>query len=181
MSKANGHPTPPMVLDFIRLYAETGNHTEAIKRAGYKSKNPDAMGRTYKVRYRKEIDAAVSARISELEPTALSAIAELAKGADSEQVKLKANQDLLDRGKHLRGERTEQAEPEQTTADLIAEMVRMTGHEATALALRKLGIPVPDYISEQLEQAGGRDQDTDHERGLPDTEAGQPETPQQVN
>lgn len=142
---------------FIREVAETGDATAAITKAGYKSKNPADMGRSYRHRYRAEIHQAMIDRIENDQPVALSNIKAIAEDKETPAgVRLKANQDILDRGNLLRGERLPAEKQERSTDELISAMVDGMGVAATALALANLNIPVPEYITAQLhaEQVG---------------------------
>lgn len=149
-----GRTLSKKVQAFIRHCAETGNAADAIRHAGFNTKDPENMGRQYRFRYRVQIEKAVTERIELEQPGALDVIVKLAKDSENDQVRLKAAQDILNRGNHLIGQRADQAKPEQSTADLIAEMVRIQGEQATALALERMDIPIPDYIAEQVRRAG---------------------------
>lgn len=145
-----GRTLSAKVQAFIHHCAETGNAADAIRKAGFNTKNPDNMGRQYRHRYRQLIEQAVTDRIEREQPAALNVIVQLSTSSDNDRVKLDAAKDILNRGSHLAGQRAEQARPEQTTAELIATMVEGMGAEATALALAKLNIPVPEYVTKQL-------------------------------
>jgi phage terminase small subunit len=84
--------------DFVREYVNNGgNATQAAIAVGASSASASTIGYRLKSRLTKEIDTEQKAQLQGYAPKAISQIQNLAENAESENVKLKANADLLDR------------------------------------------------------------------------------------
>jgi len=84
--------------DFVRDYVNNGgNATQAAKAVGVSQSSASTVGYRLKSRLTKEIDTEQKAQLRGYAPKAISQIQNLAENAESENVKLKANADLLDR------------------------------------------------------------------------------------
>ena len=84
--------------DFVREYVNNGgNATQAAIAVGVSSASASTIGYRLKSRLTKEIDTEQKAQLQGYAPKAISQIQNLAENAESENVKLKANADLLDR------------------------------------------------------------------------------------
>ena len=84
--------------DFVREYVNNGgNATQAAIAVGASKASASTVGYRMKTRLTKEIDAEQKLQLEGYAPKAISQIQNLAENAESENVKLKANADLLDR------------------------------------------------------------------------------------
>lgn len=84
--------------DFVREYVDNGgNATQAAIAVGASKASASTVGYRLKTRLTKEIDAEQKLQLEGYAPKAISQIQNLAENAESENVKLKANADLLDR------------------------------------------------------------------------------------
>ena len=84
--------------DFVREYVDSGgNATQAAIAVGVSKSSARTVGYRLKARLVKEIDAEQKAQLEGYAPRAIRQIQNLAENAESENVKLKANADLLDR------------------------------------------------------------------------------------
>ena len=84
--------------DFVREYVNNGgNATQAAIAVGVSPASASTVGYRLKSRLTKEIDTEQKAQLQGYAPKAISQIQNLAEKAESENVRLKANADLLDR------------------------------------------------------------------------------------
>ena len=84
--------------DFVREYVNNGgNATQAAIAVGVSQASASTVGYRLKSRLTKEIDTEQKAQLRGYAPKAISQIQNLAENAESENVRLKANADLLDR------------------------------------------------------------------------------------
>ena len=84
--------------EFVREYVGNGgNATQAAIAVGASKASASTVGYRMKTRLTKEIDAEQKLQLEGYAPKAISQIQNLAENAESENVKLKANADLLDR------------------------------------------------------------------------------------
>ncbi len=84
--------------DFVREYVNNGgNATQAAIAVGVSQASASTVGYRLKSRLTKEIDTEQKAQLRGYAPKAISQIQSLAEKAESENVRLKANADLLDR------------------------------------------------------------------------------------
>ena len=84
--------------DFVREYVNNGgNATQAVIAVGVSPASASTVGYRLKSRLTKEIDTEQKAQLQGYAPKAISQIQSLAEKAESENVRLKANADLLDR------------------------------------------------------------------------------------
>ena len=84
--------------DFVREYVNNGgNATQAAIAVGVSSASASTVGYRLKSRLTMEIDTEQKAQLRGYAPKAISQIQSLAEKAESENVRLKANADLLDR------------------------------------------------------------------------------------
>ena len=84
--------------DFVREYVNNGgNATQAAIAVGVSQASASTVGYRLKSRLTKEIDTEQKAQLQGYAPKAIHQIQSLAEKAESENVRLKANADLLDR------------------------------------------------------------------------------------
>jgi len=84
--------------EFVREYVDNGgNATQAAIAVGASKASASTVGYRLKTRLSREIDEEQKLQLEGYAPKAISQIQNLAENAESENVKLKANADLLDR------------------------------------------------------------------------------------
>ena len=84
--------------NFVREYVDNGgNATQAAIAVGVSQASASTVGYRLKSRLTKEIDTEQKAQLQGYAPKAIHQIQSLAEKAESENVRLKANADLLDR------------------------------------------------------------------------------------
>ena len=82
---------------FIESYCLTGNAAKAAEMAGYSKKGLKQMGHMLKQQFEREIEDRKKKMIQDAVPAALTQISRLSTGAESENVRLSAAKDILDR------------------------------------------------------------------------------------
>ena len=93
---------------FIESYCQTGNATKAAIQAGYSEATAKQQGHTLKNRFSMEIEKRIKKMVQDSIPAALNQISALAQTATSEQVRLNASKDILDRAGLKPADRIEQ-------------------------------------------------------------------------
>ena len=110
--------------DFVRHYVNNGgNATQAAIAVGASKASASTVGYRMKTRLTKEIDAEQKLQLEGYAPKAISQIQNLAENAESENVKLKANADLLDRAGWKPVDKTEITEGNRYD-DMTAEEIQ---------------------------------------------------------
>jgi phage terminase small subunit len=110
--------------DFVREYVDNGgNATQAAIAVGVSKSSARTVGHRLKARLVKEIDAEQKAQLEGYAPKAIRQIQNLAENAESENVKLKANADLLDRAGWKPVDKTEITEGNRYD-DMTAEEIQ---------------------------------------------------------
>jgi len=110
--------------DFVREYVDNGgNATQAAIAVGASKASASTVGYRLKTRLTKEIDAEQKLQLEGYAPKAISQIQNLAENAESENVKLKANADLLDRAGWKPVDKTEITEGNRYE-DMTAEEIQ---------------------------------------------------------
>lgn len=110
--------------DFVREYVDNGgNATQAAIAVGASKASASTVGYRMKTRLTKEIDAEQKLQLEGYAPKAISQIQNLAENAESENVKLKANADLLDRAGWKPVDKTEITEGNRYD-DMTAEEIQ---------------------------------------------------------
>jgi len=110
--------------DFVREYVDNGgNATQAAIAVGVSKASARTVGYRLKARLVKEIDAEQKAQLEGYAPRAIRQIQNLAENAESENVKLKANADLLDRAGWKPVDKTEITEGNRYD-DMTAEEIQ---------------------------------------------------------
>ena len=113
--------------DFIAEFIDNGgNATQAAKAAGVSDVSASTVGYRLKNRLTKEIDKAQREALKGYAPRAITQIQNLAENAVSENVRLSANRDLLDRAGYKPVERSEVTEvtdiSNMSTGEIQAEL-----------------------------------------------------------
>ena len=110
--------------DFVQEYVDNGgNATQAAIAVGVSKSSARTVGYRLKARLVKEIDAEQKAQLEGYAPRAIRQIQNLAENAESENVKLKANADLLDRAGWKPVDKTEITEGNRYD-DMTAEEIQ---------------------------------------------------------
>ena len=110
--------------DFVREYVDNGgNATQAAIAVGASKASASTVGYRLKTRLTKEIDAEQKLQLEGYAPKAIRQIQNLAENAESENVKLKANADLLDRAGWKPVDKTEITEGNRYD-DMTAEEIQ---------------------------------------------------------
>ncbi len=113
--------------DFVREYVNNGgNATQAAIAVGVSQASASTVGYRLKSRLTKEIDTEQKAQLQGYAPKAISQIQNLAENAESENVRLKANTDLLDRAGYKPIDKSEVTQvndlESMTTEEIQAEL-----------------------------------------------------------
>ena len=113
--------------DFIAEFIDNGgNATQAAKAVGVSEASASTVGYRLKNRLTKEIDKAQREALKGYAPKAITQIQNLAENAVSENVRLSANRDLLDRAGYKPVERSEVTEvtdiSDMSTEEIQAEL-----------------------------------------------------------
>ena len=113
--------------DFVQEYVDNGgNATQAAIAIGVSKASASTVGYRLKNRLTKEIDKAQREALKGYAPKAITQIQNLAENAVSENVRLSANRDLLDRAGYKPVERSEVTEvtdiSNMTTEEIQAEL-----------------------------------------------------------
>ena len=113
---------------FIESYCQTGNATKAAIQAGYSEATAKQQGHTLKNRFSREIEQKIKKMVQDAVPAAMNQISALAQTATSEQVRLAASRDILDRAGLKPAERIEQkiSHEEKSTDELRRELQSLT-------------------------------------------------------
>ena len=110
---------------FVEAYCQTGNATKSAIQAGYSEATAKQKGHELKNQFKNQIEDRIKKMIQDSIPAALNQISALAQTATSEQVRLNASKDILDRA----GLKPEQriSHDEKSTDELRRELEALTG------------------------------------------------------
>ena len=114
---------------FIESYCQTGNATKAALQAGYSEAGAKQQGHVLKNKFAKEIEQRIKKMVQDAVPAAVSQISILAQTATSEQVRLNAAKDILDRAGLKPADRIEQriSHDDKSMDELKRELEALTG------------------------------------------------------
>ena len=114
---------------FIESYCQPGNATKAAIQAGYSQATPKQQGHVLKNKFAKEIEQRIKKMVQDAVPAAVSQISILAQTATSEQVRLNASKDILDRAGLKPADRIEQriSHDDKSMDELKRELEALTG------------------------------------------------------
>ena len=114
---------------FIESYCQTGNATKAALQAGYSEAGAKQQGHVLKKKFAKEIEQRIKKMVQDSVPAALNQISILAQTATSEQVRLNASKDILDRAGMKPADRVEQkiSHDDKSLDELRRELEALTG------------------------------------------------------
>jgi len=116
---------------FVEYYVLTGNATKSYEMAGYAPKTADINGPILRKKLSAEIEEETRKRMQGMAPMAVGFLEDLAKNAQSEQVRLKAVMDILDRSGYKPTDKVEQtvSYDDKSTDELRAELNDLLGDQ----------------------------------------------------
>ena len=114
---------------FVEAYCQTGNATKSAIQAGYSEATAKQKGHELKNQFKREIEERIKKMVQDSIPAALNQISQLAQTATSEQVRLNASKDILDRAGLKPAERVEQriSHEDKSLDELKREFEALTG------------------------------------------------------
>ena len=113
---------------FVKEFSLTGNATQSAIKAGYSAKTAHAKGHTLRRELQMHIEDETRRLMQQAVPGALAQIVDLAASATSEQVRLQAAKDILDRSGLKPTERVENITIEKSTDELRRELAQLMGN-----------------------------------------------------
>ena len=135
---------------FVERMIEHGDHIKAAEEAGYESEN-NLKFRGEACRLKRQlhdvIQAGMRERFTSSAPKAAHMIESLMNSSESEGVRLKAAQDILDRAGYQPTTRVEDVTEKKTVKELEAELISVVGQEKAEVLLGKKKVkekPLPE-------------------------------------
>jgi len=113
---------------FVKEFSLTGNATQSAIKAGYSAKTAHAKGHTLRHQLQLQIEDETRRLMQAAVPGALAQIVDLAGHATSEQVRLQAAKDIMDRAGLKPTERVENITVEKSTDELRRELAQLMGN-----------------------------------------------------
>ena len=112
---------------FIKEFALTGNATQSAIKAGYSEKTAYQKGHQLRWQFQHQIEDETRRLMQAVVPGALAQIVDLAARATSEQVRLQAAKNIMDRVGLKSTERIENIMVEKSTDELRKELAQLVG------------------------------------------------------
>ena len=112
---------------FVKEFALTGNGTQSAIKAGYSEKTSTQKGHQLRWQFQHQIEDESRRLMQAAAPGALAQIVDLAARAASEQVRLQAAKDIMDRAGLKPTERIENITVERPTEELRKELAQLMG------------------------------------------------------
>ena len=112
---------------FVKEFALTGNATQSAIKAGYSEKTAYQKGHQLRWQFQHEIEDETRRLMQAAVPGALAQIVDLAARATSEQVRLQAAKNIMDRAGLKPTERIETITVEKSTDELRKELAQLMG------------------------------------------------------
>ena len=114
---------------FIEAYCQTGNATKSAVQAGYSEHTAKQKEHALKNQFKRDIEDQIKKMVQDAIPAALNQISILAQTATSEQVRLNASKDILDRAGLRPAEKIEQviSHDDKSVDELRRELEALTG------------------------------------------------------
>ena len=112
---------------FVKEVALTGNGTQSAIKAGYSTKTAYQKAHQLKAQFAIEIENETRRLMASAVPGALAQIVDLESHATSEQVRLQAAKDILDRAGLKPPDRIENITVEKSTDELRKELAQLMG------------------------------------------------------
>ena len=111
---------------FVKEYALSGNATQSAIKAGYSERSARSKGHVLRHQFTRQIEDETRRLMQSAVPGALAQIVDLASSANSEQVRLQAARDILDRSGLKPAERIENITVEKSVDELRNELAQLT-------------------------------------------------------
>ena len=112
---------------FVKEFALTGNAIQSAIKAGYSEKTSTQKGHQLRWQFQHQIEDETRRLMQATVPGALAQIVDLAARATSEQVRLQAAKNIMDRAGLKSTERIENITVERPTEDLRKELAQLMG------------------------------------------------------
>ena len=112
---------------FVKEFALTGNAIQSAIKAGYSEKTVYQKGHQLRWQFQHQIEDETRRLMQAAVPGALAQIVDLAARATSEQVRLQAAKNIMDRAGLKSTERIENIMVEKSTDELRKELAQLTG------------------------------------------------------
>ena len=112
---------------FVKEFALSGNATKSAIRAGYSERTSYQKGHQLRYQLARQIEDETRKLMQSAVPGALEQIVDLAARATSEQVRLQADKDIMDRAGLKPTERIENITVEKSTDELRKELAQLMG------------------------------------------------------
>ena len=125
---------------FVERMIEHGDHIKAAKEAGYEKDDPQKFAveaNRLKRQLHDLLLKGMKERFSSSAPKAAHVIETLMNSGESEAVRLKAAQDLLDRAGYQPTTRVEEVTEKKSVKELEAELIAVVGQEKAEVLLGK--------------------------------------------
>lgn len=116
-------------LAFIESYTEHGDGTLAAIQAGYSEKSAQVIGSQLKKKLKQELDARLTEKMNADCVLARSVIVKLAKDAQSEDTRLKAAKDIMDRGGRPASKEIISVKENRTPTELLDKLRQELGDD----------------------------------------------------
>ena len=113
----------------MEAYTEHGNQTQAAIDAGYSPHTAQVQGSQLKKKLAADIDAMLTEKMSGDCAMARSVIVKLAMNANSEETRLKAAKDIMDRGGHPASKEIISKKDESKVSDKLDRLREVLGKE----------------------------------------------------
>jgi len=112
---------------FVKEFALTGNATQSAIKTGYSEKSTYRKGHQLRWQFQHQIEDETRRLMQAAVPGALAQIVDLAARATSEQVRLQAAKNIMDRAGLKSTERIENITVEKSTEKLRKELAQLMG------------------------------------------------------
>ena len=112
---------------FVKEFALTGNAIQSAIKAGYSEKTSTQKGHQLRWQFQHQIEDETRRLMKAAVPGALAQIVDLAARATSEQVRLQAAKNIMDRAGLKSTERIENIMVEKSTDELRKELAQLMG------------------------------------------------------
>ena len=112
---------------FVKEFALTGNAIQSAIKAGYSEKTSTQKGHQLRWQFQHQIEDETRRLMKAAVPGALAQIVDLAARAVSEQVRLQAAKNIMDRAGLKPTERIENITVEKSTDELRKELAQLVG------------------------------------------------------
>jgi phage terminase small subunit len=136
---------------FIEQYTEHGDATLAAVQAGYSEHSSQVIGSQLKKKLKTEIDAKLTDKMTADCVLARSVIVKLAKEAQSEDTRLKAAKDIMDRGGRPASKEIVSIKEKRDPAEMLAKLRDQLGDEV-ADKLAEEYMPINTHEAPEVEQ-----------------------------